>query len=124
MLSHLEISNFFQSSPSEGNSAVTKFRIICRNWENKDPPTRYEFRYDNGRKDDVILSSAPKKELPLWYSGEVGTNKPSFLPTGDPEDDFKIRFKIRIENDYGAYATFDKLYVKVSAILLRIFNYS
>ena len=117
MLSHLDISIFFQSSPSEGNSAVTKFRIICRNWQNSDPPTKYEFRYDKGEKEDVILSSTSTKELPLWYSGDVGSNKPSFLPIGNPDDDFKIRFKIRIENEYGAYATFDKLFVKVSNLL-------
>ena len=107
-------SSFYR--PSEGTSAITKFRIICRNWENSDPPTRYEFRYDNGAEEAVKMSSSATKELPLWYGGGAGSNELSVLPTGDPKNDFKIKFTIRIENAYGAYSTFNDLFVTVSAI--------
>ena len=100
---------------TEGYSATTRFQIFCRNWKNFDPPTKYEFRYDNGADDG---------DDRLWYEGLVSENKPSVLPAGDPKNQNRITFKIRIINSYGSYAVFDSLSVTVSEFTsLQIFPY-
>ena len=108
--------SYFRSS--EGYSATTEFHIFCRNWNNSDPPTKYEFRYDNGARPPVELSYIKEIEYPLWYEGLVSENRPSVLPAGDPKNQNRIVFMIRIVNAYGSYALFNSLYVTVIMILL------
>ena len=37
-------------SPTVGD-VWTRFKVVCENWLNSDPPTNYEFRVDDGWND-------------------------------------------------------------------------
>ena len=104
-------------TPTEGEAAKTKFRIICINWRADDEPLTYEFRYDTGVTSTIEMSSAKAKEFPLLNPSSLYRNEVSNVrfPLGLLERDYIIDLKIRIVNKYGTFAEWLHSKVKVTA---------
>ena len=100
-------SGYCASSASEGVSLETKFTFKCFKWQDKSMPLTYEFRLGS---DPISYGLSPES---------VST----VLPTGSPQDDYKLKVSIIIKNAVGV-AVLKTLSVKVMGnfIYLKVYN--
>ena len=73
------------SSVSKGVALETEFTFECFEWQDKNAPLNYEFRVGD---DPISYGGSPKS---------VST----VLPSGQPEDESKLRIRIIIKNSVG-----------------------
>ena len=91
-------SGYCASSVSEGVAVETEFSFACFEWQDKNAPLYYEFRVG----DD-----------PISY-GRSSKSVSTVLPSGQPEDESKLRIKIIIKNSVGV-AVEVELFPKVTS---------
>ena len=73
---------FCEASAKEGVALETEFTFECFEWEDKNAPITYEFRVG---KDIISYGSSPKSAT-------------TALPSGQPENDFRLPISIIIKN--------------------------
>ena len=90
-------SGYCRASAVEGVSMETEFLFECFGWQDKSPPLTYEFRAG----DDPISYGISSKSVT------------TVLPSGSPENDYKLTVNVIIKNAVGV-AVVEKFAVKVT----------
>nr|XP_047124259.1 uncharacterized protein LOC105844851 [Hydra vulgaris] len=100
--------------PIEGYALKTKFILFCNGWKDYDGLLSYAFYYDNGKSEQMKLSSTTSINYPMLNAGT--TDQPSLINfvmgPGDENNEYKIRILIKVIGKYQAYTEND-LYIKV-----------
>lgn len=90
-------SGYCRPSAAEGVSMETEFLFECYGWQDKSTPLTYEFRAE---------------EDPISY-GISSKSVTTVLPSGSPENDYKLTVNVIIKNAVGV-AVVEKFAVKVT----------
>lgn len=90
-------SGYCSSSAAKGVSMKTEFLFECFGWQDKSTPLTYEFRVG----DDPISYGISSKSVT------------TILPSGSPENDYKLTITVIIKNAVGV-AVVEKLSVEVA----------
>nr|XP_047123809.1 uncharacterized protein LOC101238762 isoform X3 [Hydra vulgaris] len=103
-------------SPQIGYTILTKFKIVCQDWKDKEQSIfKYNFYYDIGTPEKFSITSNENMGYPLLNA--KSTEEPFLidfvLPPGKIYKNFTIVILIKVIGFYNAFTRYHDLYVQV-----------
>ena len=113
----------FISSPPQGYSVITKFKLVCQEWTDTDSVLNYHFYYDNGNIQKMNLNSTTHSSYPILNAKTVDqASLMNFrLGPGDKNNNYTVAIYVLVSGIYKAYREYKNLFVQVCCFSFLFF---
>ncbi|XP_065639762.1 uncharacterized protein LOC100197148 isoform X3 [Hydra vulgaris] len=103
-------------SPQQGYAIITKFKIICQDWTDKENSIlKYQFFYDNGVAEKYTMTTNGDIGYPLLNAKSL--DDPMLidfaLGPGNMSKNYSIAILIRVVGVYNAFTKYPDIYIQV-----------